>query len=403
MTEKDKILSGLKNNEFYLYGFKAIDKKTLEPFDKGNKRFYKNGRNAINEDINEIKEIKKKIKEEPIKRMFSTDETYNIDDLPFLNEEYERINKELENKDDEELEEIQGKIYDLIEGLEHLKRISGKGIIYEGKKLTKEQKQKEKEYIKRLNEGKPILKGKPYYWIGDIPKGYREATQQEAIEKNNVSEYGKYAIDKVVYDMYKKYKIMLGIDYSNIELRQKLNGIRKKIIKAMQLLEIDKGHLGIDKYESKGIQNKVKDGELKVKELIKIYKWFSKLLHKRLKTKYEEPKFELPKNEEIKINKPSEHLLKLLNTEIKPRIDFRTGKPITKEESNYLLRKESNTKTFKRGKDIIELDNKYFNNNILIPKYAKKLFDKEFILLDSKYYDDETYKKLINDMSYHSV
>ena len=65
---------------------------------------------------------------------------------------------------------------------------------------------------KRIAEGKPPPKGKyvkkekilkPYYNIGEIPTGFREATEREAIENGKLSHWGKYQVNPEVMKEFK--------------------------------------------------------------------------------------------------------------------------------------------------------------------------------------------------------
>ena len=84
-------------------------------------------------------------------------------------------------------------------GSEEAKALARK--LVEARKAKQEKKKKELEEEKRLELLKnPVKsKGRPWYYIGDIPKGYREATETEAISHNKVSKFGKYKVDNDKY------------------------------------------------------------------------------------------------------------------------------------------------------------------------------------------------------------
>jgi hypothetical protein len=65
-----------------------------------------------------------------------------------------------------------------------------------------------------------------------MPKGYREATEDEAIRNNKVGSYGKYGVDPLKYEFYEKYNILLSHQLTETEIRMALLGIPKKIKKS---------------------------------------------------------------------------------------------------------------------------------------------------------------------------
>ena len=117
-----------ENNNVLLWGEKQAKKSLLEEFDKGNKNPHSLLRKKAKPEEKEKPE-----KKAPIKRVFSLDEDYGPQDLPFLNKEYDRIEKEITNKGgwDDDLIELQDKLNDLIEGLEAMKKMTGGRVKYE--------------------------------------------------------------------------------------------------------------------------------------------------------------------------------------------------------------------------------------------------------------------------------
>ena len=114
----------IKNNKVMLWGLKKIDSKLLGPYEKKYiPPIEKRGRPKKEIDVKKTK-----------KKGFDLEEDYGVEDLEFLKSESDRIDTDLNKKDIpdelyEELTDKQDKIYDLIEVLEGLKKISGKSIL----------------------------------------------------------------------------------------------------------------------------------------------------------------------------------------------------------------------------------------------------------------------------------
>lgn len=415
----------LDNDKVLLWGENPIKSTLLKQYDKGNKNPFSNRKK---------KEPKVNDKEKPKpneKREFTVGEDYGIKDLPFLNEEYERLDKIMSRKDIqmdelEELMDVQEKLTDLIEGLEQMKKITGGKIIDETPKQEKvslksvskstsskarveKGSEQAKELGKRLAEArkakkalqepkqeekqtKPLLtkkKGKPWFYIGDIPKGYREATEDEAILAKKVSHYGKHIVDMEKWRLYRDYDIFLTDDKTNQEIIWSMSGLKRRIMNSLKDIEIYSSKLDNDKYANKSseFKNKLEDEKDKRKYLQAGWNWYYKLLCERTNKKYERQKFELPKKE-IKITKSEE-------VEWKPPpkpIDPRTGKPaetyldiISKENSSYY--------DFGLDDKIISLKKSYFDNDKLKSNYVIKLKNKG-VILQPEYYNKEDLNKL---------
>lgn len=290
-------------------------------------------------------------------------------------------------------------------GSEEAKALSRKLI--EAKKAKKEAKQKEEEETKRLealkNPVKP--KGRPWYYIGDIPKGYREATETEAIKNNKVSKYGKYGVDTDKYFLWINYEILLDEQKNQQEIIWTMNGLKRRIIKSLQDIIIFKSKTDNDKYESKKeeFNNKLVLEKEKRKYLQYGYDWYDKLLSKMKGINYTRNKIELPKVEYIEPTKNNEETRVLKS--VRP-IDPRTGKEAEvriydeSDEGKEEIKKDSDVELmFKKGDDIIGLSTKYFTENYKLKKgYSNKLI-KKGIILAKKHYETEDYKNNV----YHMV
>ncbi len=471
MSEK----KAFENNEVLLWGENPVKKTLLEQYDNGNKNPLSKSRKK--------EPVEPEVKKVAVKKTFTIGEDYDINDLSFLNEEYERIDNELSKVETveelDELSELQEKLGDLIEGLEHMKKISGKGIspfqkkaimdeyalnediigddfvgsgilnkigkgykkgspeaIAHAEKMRKAIEAKKpkvevkktttkarvekgseaaKELGRRLAEAKKKkieakvketpkeiekIKGKPWYYIGDIPKGYREATEDEAILAKKVSYYGKNVVDKEKWRLYKDYYILLTPNKTDNEIQWTMNGLKKRIIEALKNIEIYSSKIDNEKYRDRldEFTFKLEDEKDKKRYLQAGYNWYYKLLCERTGKKYERQKIELEKPK-IYVNKST---IKHEYKEPERVIDPRTGKPAEFGElyMDKLKDKEvSEDIEFKNGDNTITLSRKYFTpENQLKSKFVEKLF-KKGIILKKENYIPEDYDKYFYGMN----
>ena len=92
---------------------------------------------------------------------------------------------------------------------------------------------------------------KPWFYIGLIPKGYREANEDEAIRAGKISDQGKYKIlDRERYDFFVNYNIEI---YENMP-KHKILIAMNKIPKEINILSIK-----IEKLENKLDSDKYSD------------------------------------------------------------------------------------------------------------------------------------------------
>jgi len=484
-----------EDNKVYLWGLKQASPKLLKEYDIGNKNPQSLARKK-KEDDKRGKTPKKTVKETK-KREFNLEEDYGVSDLPFLKSESERIDKALDEGEvsgDEENHymDLQDAIYNLIEGLEAMKKLSGEGLYndnnddyndedfylnksnknfskksddnyndedddypdtselkplkdsFEGGRLSEQVSQPLKE-IKPKPEPKPkpetkqptksrVVKGseeakelgrrlaearkaknadkkaeadkkkeeekkakeeakqaklKPWYYIGDIPKGYREANEDEAIRASKVSEYGKYTVDKTKYQIYEKYNILLSTKLNNFELNMYSALSRKKAIRALEDIEIYESKIDNPKYDSSKYQWKLDEAKEDYNLLSKAYNALMKFIATKANREYKKVVIKLPPKPEIKFSKEERIDIPI---KVDTRIDPRTGKPVSEEEK-YINKQNKNKIIFKRGEEELTLNDSHFDKNkMLKSKTAKKLFDKH-IILPSEYYSPEDYKK----------
>lgn len=388
MEEKE----AFENNKVLLWGEKKASLKLLKIYDIGNKNPRSVPRKAKDEEAKP-----KKVK----KRVFNENEVYVKKDLQFLKDELERVEEEQENAGDDDIDDLldlMDKIEDAIEKVEKqtegtgFKKGSPEAFVWAQKmkdardakkallapqkavKAKEDAKKKEKkEFVSRK-------KGKPWFFIGDIPKGYREATMDEAIESKKVSEYGKHLVDNNRWILNRDYDILLIHTKKPNELKWTMSGLEKRIMKSLKELEIIKGRIDSGKYSKEEGKNKLDNETYYNKKLIAGFNWYLKLIAHMSDKPYEKRKFEIPKAKAVKTEKG--------RVEYKPLvvIDPRTGKPAKKKLKDRFV-------SFMRGDDIININEKYFEGGIIKSNYVMKLFDKK-IILDKDYYNYDDYIKI---------
>lgn len=405
-----------KVNKLMLWGFKSY--KELDEYkNEAKKEVKKEPKKEVKNEAK--KEVKKDVKREP----FNLEENYGVEDLEFLNKEYDRIENILGKLDDmdkiEEYEELQDKLYQLIEGLEMMKKMQGGAVKTAGKTvkstakpITKEEVKKEvktskkpakgseeaKELGRRLAEarkkkreerGVVVIDEKkdykkdltPYYKFGEIPQGYRPATMEEAIRNNEIGEYGRFVVDDNVYYYYKKHTIMLNDNISDIMLNITLNGLKRRIMTLLNEIEIYKSRVDNDKYKDSIEENieKLNEYKLSKKEVQGAYNYFLKEYAKRQNIPFVKASFKLDKPD-VKLTK------KVIYDVPKPKviIDPRTNKPV----DNRRVVSDNTLYIVKIGDEEMTLNKKYFENGKLKNKYALQL-KKKNIIFREKYYNDD--------------
>lgn len=472
-----------EENKVLLWGEKKAPSGMLEEYNHGNKNPQSTARIKPKKEKEEAKEEPKPKK---AVRKFSLEEDYGVQDLPFLNKEYDRLDEEMTGLTDmdklDELGDLQEKLYDLIEGLERMKKMAGgKGIkqpikednfplvdddfygcsimslvgkgfkkgspealahaqkmrealqakkapvvkkvvnktvskarvvkgseeakalgkrLAEAKKKKLDEAKKAKEEEAKKEDVKPT-KGKPWYYIGDIPKGYREATEDEAILAKKVSLYGKYEVDMTKWTLYRDYEMLLTENKTTREAQWAMNGLKRRVLETLRDIEVMRAK--IDKYPDKAeYKSDLEELKEKRKYLQAGYNFYYRLICERTGKKYERQKIELPKIE----FKQKEEVEEEEWVPPKPNIiDPRTGKPAEFTYKGEEKPKEEEKKItdpellFKKDNDTIGLSLRFFTPDYkLIPKYAKRLTAKN-IFLNKKHYTKEDYEKYI----YHKI
>jgi hypothetical protein len=446
----------IKNNNVMLYGLKKIDSKLLNSYEKTYKApIEKRGRKKkeIEEDEDEDPKPKKQIKK-VVKKEFNIEEIYGVEDLEFLNSEYDIISKKLESgklsDDDYEIyEDKQDKLYDLIQNLEDLQKFKEKNNL--GGSVKKKQdivddesesenepeviedifkcnlcnvsfntKQKMTRHIKTKKHEKNIIdiddkeafnkkllikarkakvvkqkniKLKPYYYIGIIPDGYREATEIEALKNNKFTEYGKKRIDPLSYKDFIAAGTIFNDKLSESDVKIAIAGMKGKLnyyTRNYDILSVKKeSKLSKDKILE--LTNQKKDLKDKFIITLNLLNRYLRLLnkdHKDVKQEIEIKK-EIPKINFNKIDSPSPY------SDKKPISEPTLNKVLTTKEPSKPIKtvKNEKMKLFKcNGKPDLEIDNKHFINNKLNSKSAEKLF-KMNIRLTEDYYNESDKNK----------
>jgi hypothetical protein len=244
----------IKDNEVLLWGLNKIDSILLGLSDphKNYNKFDNKLNFSLDKDIHEIQTNKTKDKE------YNPDNKYNLFDLDFLNMEYDRIDKKISELTDltdeyDNLLDLQDKLTDLINELEYEAKNNIQINSDTNKEnLTKPDTTKKKKISKKL---------KPYFWIGEIPDGYREATEEESIINKKVSYFGKKRVQRELYSLF-EITGTIYIDYDDpIKLNQQIIGLKGKLKYYKRELEFNKISLDSDTISS--------DNEIKIKNKIK--------------------------------------------------------------------------------------------------------------------------------------
>jgi len=260
-----------------------------------------------------------------------------------------------------------------------------------GKKLSDAKKAKQTLKTQLIEDVKPQKKHvvkSPWYYIGDIPPRYREATMIEAIRNNKVSEYGKYQVDEIMYHMYKNYNILLSDELSDKMLLMERAGITKRIEKIDRQMDVLDGKADKEQDESKKAYILWEISELLVerKDIIKCYNWLTKQYHTRNKLPYKKEEFKkvIPKlsviqkikEKPIIVIKPKEKVIKPIKKTVK-QLEEEYGEIYIKGNHEIKIKKES-----------------FDEDHKLKSKLAKELYE-QGIMFDKNMYKLKDYKKFI--------
>lgn len=227
-----------------------------------------------------------------------------------------------------------------------------------------------------IKQTKSTKSKRPYYQFKPIPSGYRGANEDEAILMNKVGKYGLFVVnpDKIKY--YEEYDYLLSENLPISNVRGYVFGLKRKIKRALEDIEISTNRLSNNPDNVK-YKNNLEDAKYSKSIFTKFYKWYCK--------KYNIPyvKIELEKKE-LSDGKLKENI-------IIPKYDeyFKKPEDIRKSNEKEFQKQEY---IFEKNGIIIRLNIKYFKDGKLKSSYAKKLYDRN-ILLDSIYYTEADRKK----------
>ena len=254
-----------------------------------------------------------------------------------------------------------------------------------GKLTVKELADKKREEKQKVR----AEKAKPWYYVGIMPRGYREATEDEAIRNNKVGAYGKYVVDLLKYEFYEKNDILLSYDLTDDQIRYALLGIPKKINRSFLEIEICEAKLENHKHakDHNKYETKLNEEKHYNKNLQKAYNWIYKLYCKRHNKEYKKKVFTPPEKEEIVSSKTTITEFTPIDREsLDPRLTKQMKKEI-KEQTHY----------FENAFHKIALPFKIFDKDFTLkPKQAKKLFEQKIVLHPEHYKEEDTKKYFFN-------
>jgi hypothetical protein len=269
--KKKSMGEALKDNEVLLWGINQIDSVILKPYELN----YKKPETKNTDKNNSITNIENQYKKTTDIKYFSGHKNkYNYLDLDFLNSEYERIDKEISSFTElgdefDKMMEIQDELGELIEELEYDKKTleqekNNSDVLIKHKTTisdteTESDLDSESDLKKKSKKSKKSIRRakilKPYYWVGKIPDGYRESTQEEAILKKKVSWFGKKKVSKQMYDLHNVTGTLFVEDLKPRELSLKIASLRGKLTYYRKQIDYYKISLDSDNISSDSIQN----------------------------------------------------------------------------------------------------------------------------------------------------
>lgn len=214
----------------------------------------------------------------------------------------------------------------------------------------------------------------PYYYIGEIPAGYREATEEEAILNNQVSYWGKYKVEYLKYHTYNILGVMYVENLDPITVLPRIMGMKRRIQKLLKDEEIYKNKIESTKHKDKGaykvalleIQDQLQYSKILYEHYLKVY-----AIQKDIE--YKKPIYKI----EYRYT-PSQEAEPKLKVEPTPKIKVEEKKEVKKEKNKYMFKSDDNL-------DLILTDKHFDKDFNLTEKTAKKLYDKNIRLLPDFY------------------
>ena len=289
--KKKSMEDALKSNEVLLWGLNRIDSILLAKYPNNKKIFLNkktNEHETLDNKIKQIGEIQKTLDTE-----YNPSHTYNICDLDFLNLEYDRIENKLSqiqcmNDEYENLLDLQDSLTELINELVEQSKVNNQyaiqvqnpiSTIFNNANNTNDNKilmeveidkNKSTKSTKSTRTVKTVKtkKLKPYYWIGEVPEGYREATEQEAIMNKKVSLYGKKRVNRELNSLFEITGTIYMDMTDKIELNKQIIALKGKLKYYKKEIEYHKISLDSD-INTEEMKEEIKD---KISEVKNYYK-----------------------------------------------------------------------------------------------------------------------------------
>ncbi len=277
IPQKKSMDDAIKANEVLLWGVNRIDSLLLSPYEKNySKTKIKSDNFTSNETLIQTNPINKTTDLE-----YNPEHKYTLADMDFLNIEYERIEKKISQMTEltdeyDNLLDLQDNLTDLINELEYDAKnninnndnndnIENTNSDDDKKEVLMEIEIKPNKSTKLTKSTKSIKltkakKLKPYFWIGEIPEGYREATEEEAIINKKVSLFGKKRVQRELFSLFEiTGTIHMECD-DPIKLNQQIIGLKGKLKFYKRELEFQNISLDSDTISSETeetIRNKI--------------------------------------------------------------------------------------------------------------------------------------------------
>ena len=319
----------LEANEVLLWGLNQLDSIIIKSYEQDYKKPSTKSNESEDKDLSELENII------TIDKLCKTTDTeynsnnkYNYLDLDFLNLEYERIDKKISGLTDlgdefDNLMDLQDELAELIQELEYDKKNSVLDTNQNNNPNTNSDSDSNsgsdspdsKNFKKVKKSYAKTKKSKPYYWIGIIPEGYREATQEEAIAKKKVSWFGKKKVSRQLYNLYSITGTLIVEGLGLNELSLKIASLKGKLSSYKKQIDFYKISLDSDNIS----QSSAQASKMKIDELTDCYKKTSDVLNL-----YIEQKQKYLSGEQINLNKKSN----------KPSIKVKRSIEMTADDNN---------------------------------------------------------------------
>lgn len=302
ILQKKTMDDALEANEVLLWGINKIDSITLNEYVK--KKNIQLTQSTLNLPTNTTLQT--------LNSTYIPTNHYTIADLDFLNIEYDKIENKILKMTDlteeyDELLDLQDSLTDLINELEYEAKNNSsnqinteyieentnkinidkvrtidtnlnKVLLEVELKTTKTIKSTKSTKSTKLTKTTKSIK--PYYFIGDVPEGYREATMEEAIYNRKVSLYGKKRVKRELNSLF---EITGTIYIENIdnsqELNKKIMALKGKLNYYKKELEFQKESLESDTInveKEKIISEKISEIKNCYKKTLDIYNLYVK-------------------------------------------------------------------------------------------------------------------------------